>query len=429
MEVTFPEEPATIRLLVCFLYQGFIPSVHKEISLKQAPRTGFSFYSPNGGTVVPFRPFVEKDPGSTEDQYNVFQHICFQRSYEHYSPDELRLMDYKEGRRFMDISSTLSSTPRGLFTDADLQAIKYGPRSTPTPPLPPGFLSATKDLLNNNATPTPPPFSLRPGLPPNPCPVSHNPFSSSATPRFDSQPKLLQIPTPAPQNLFGGSPASSSVFTPANAFRSLQSTSPTPSSTNTPSPQHNPFGKPSSPSPSSILFGSTAANPRNPKQTLQRSPSAVSNATSSNATKNHRRDPTPQAMPPPPPKLNTAQSIDPILTLLDLCLLAERISWPTLFNAAIRSYIINVTNLVPAATLKHVELIYSKSKVGSPLRKFAMDSLSTLGPNQRQEMMALAARNVAFLADVLGKATGDGGSVNPSTSLQQNLESGGYDLV
>jgi len=60
--------------------------------------------SPGTGN-VPFSPFVEKEPNSSTNQQNAFQSICFQQPYQKFSPEELRLTDYAQGRRFGNGSS------------------------------------------------------------------------------------------------------------------------------------------------------------------------------------------------------------------------------------------------------------------------------------------------------------------------------------
>lgn len=48
----------------------------------------------------PFQPFVEKEPQSTTNQQNSFQHISFLPAYQKFSPEELRVADYVKGQRF-----------------------------------------------------------------------------------------------------------------------------------------------------------------------------------------------------------------------------------------------------------------------------------------------------------------------------------------
>ncbi|TVY57365.1 Nucleoporin [Lachnellula cervina] len=52
-----------------------------------------------GTGAVPFQPFIEKEPNSTTNQQNSFQSISFQQPYLKFSPEELRLADYAQGRK------------------------------------------------------------------------------------------------------------------------------------------------------------------------------------------------------------------------------------------------------------------------------------------------------------------------------------------
>ncbi|CEJ90989.1 hypothetical protein VHEMI06737 [[Torrubiella] hemipterigena] len=53
---------------------------------------------PPGTAVTPFQAYTEKEPNSTNTQ-NAFQNILFQDPYKKWSADELRLVDYAQGRR------------------------------------------------------------------------------------------------------------------------------------------------------------------------------------------------------------------------------------------------------------------------------------------------------------------------------------------
>jgi len=54
---------------------------------------------------VPFQAFVEKEPNSSTNQQNAFQNICFQQPYQKFSPEELRLADYNQGRKYGNASN------------------------------------------------------------------------------------------------------------------------------------------------------------------------------------------------------------------------------------------------------------------------------------------------------------------------------------
>jgi nuclear pore complex protein Nup98-Nup96 len=60
---------------------------------------------------TPFAPFIEKEPNSSSNQQNSFQSISFQQPYSKYSPEELRLADYNQGRRY----GNASNQPPGAF--------------------------------------------------------------------------------------------------------------------------------------------------------------------------------------------------------------------------------------------------------------------------------------------------------------------------
>ncbi|KAH8600415.1 nuclear protein 96-domain-containing protein [Bisporella sp. PMI_857] len=53
-----------------------------------------------GTASTAFAPFIEKEPNSTSNQQNSFQSISFMDPYKKFSPEELRLADYAQGRRY-----------------------------------------------------------------------------------------------------------------------------------------------------------------------------------------------------------------------------------------------------------------------------------------------------------------------------------------
>lgn len=64
---------------------------------------------PPGTAQVPFQPFQEKEQNS--NQTNSFQNILFQEPYKKFSAEELRMVDYAQGRRF----GTGAAGPAGAF--------------------------------------------------------------------------------------------------------------------------------------------------------------------------------------------------------------------------------------------------------------------------------------------------------------------------
>ncbi|KAK4665853.1 hypothetical protein QC763_409030 [Podospora pseudopauciseta] len=68
-----------------------------------------------GTAVVAFNPLVEKEPNNVS-QSNSFQNVCFMDAYKRWSPEELRLVDYNQGRKSGGATgSTFGSTNFGGF--------------------------------------------------------------------------------------------------------------------------------------------------------------------------------------------------------------------------------------------------------------------------------------------------------------------------
>jgi hypothetical protein len=71
--------------------------------------TGTALGECQGTVAVPFSPYIEKEPSSTNNQH--FQSIVLQIPYQKFSPEELRFADYAQGRRYGNASET-STTPQ-----------------------------------------------------------------------------------------------------------------------------------------------------------------------------------------------------------------------------------------------------------------------------------------------------------------------------
>jgi len=102
------DNPAAVTLLIGWIYRGVIPGTESKIS----PFAKSVFKSTTGhtkvevpmaetinGTHFPFAPTVEGEPNSSYGMRNSFQHLCLQQQYVSFSPEELRLADYKLGRK------------------------------------------------------------------------------------------------------------------------------------------------------------------------------------------------------------------------------------------------------------------------------------------------------------------------------------------
>ncbi|CAK7264415.1 hypothetical protein SEPCBS119000_000987 [Sporothrix epigloea] len=68
------------------------------------PGIGTNVGDPPGTNSVAFQPYVEKE--TTSNQQNSFQNILFMDAYKKWSPEELRLVDYNQGRRYGNATST-----------------------------------------------------------------------------------------------------------------------------------------------------------------------------------------------------------------------------------------------------------------------------------------------------------------------------------
>jgi nuclear pore complex protein Nup98-Nup96 len=96
-----------------------------------APSTGEC----QGTGSVPFQATVEKEPNSTSNQQNAFQSITFQAPYQKFSPEELRLADYQQGRKHGNASNQAgafgSSTGFGGFgTNSQTTNTGFGATNT-----------------------------------------------------------------------------------------------------------------------------------------------------------------------------------------------------------------------------------------------------------------------------------------------------------
>lgn len=88
--------------------------------------------------------------------------------------------------------------------------------------------------------------------------------------------------------------------------------------------------------------------------------------------------------------------------LLHLCLLAETICWPKLFNAAVDAYVQREFDLRRDIPLEHVDLIYTRTHLESTLRDFVMNSIRRLNkPQSHRAYMELAQQHEEFLEDLL----------------------------
>lgn len=99
------DDAATVALLVAFIYRGSIPGTDSKaapfVTFESPPKNqnlSVSMTDTIAGTLLSFMPTVGP-PGMLER--DVMQHISFQREYLLFSTEELRLVDYKTGRKYL----------------------------------------------------------------------------------------------------------------------------------------------------------------------------------------------------------------------------------------------------------------------------------------------------------------------------------------
>ncbi|TLS28835.1 hypothetical protein PpBr36_00305 [Pyricularia pennisetigena] len=78
---------------------GFGSTTGTAFGATSNPGIGTNIGDPPGTNTVAFQPTVEKELNNSAQQ-NSFQNILFQDAYKKWSADELRLVDYNQGRRF-----------------------------------------------------------------------------------------------------------------------------------------------------------------------------------------------------------------------------------------------------------------------------------------------------------------------------------------
>jgi hypothetical protein len=102
-----------------------------------------------------------------------------------------------------------------------------------------------------------------------------------------------------------------------------------------------------------------------------------------------------------PPEVNAPTTDAHQLALLHLCLLAEKILWPTLFHAALERYAeFAAYRPIP---VEHVDLIYGRSSADSGLRVYAVEAIFSTKQGYSSIYMPLAKKYDDFLADILNR--------------------------
>jgi hypothetical protein len=89
------------------------------------------------------------------------------------------------------------------------------------------------------------------------------------------------------------------------------------------------------------------------------------------------------------------------LAILKLCLLADRILWPELFNAAIDGYIRGELSANRPIPMQHLDLIYGNSSPDCTLRVYAIESLCSNYQHDNAIYLPLAKKYDDFIEDIM----------------------------
>jgi hypothetical protein len=353
------DDPASIALLVGFLYRGTIPGTDKNLGpfvkfaspppAQNAPATVTE--SPSG-TIYPFHAIGSAGLHERE----LFQHISFQPQYQPFSPEELRVADYEADRKHpqgtgTSLPSATQNRILALFPTANIGPPTQGIGQTSTQTQ---LASGTSQTAATAQQPQLTLFSA----------PSHNIRSN-----ISSQP-LQPVPT-----LFG-----------PQAVRTL-------------------FGAPIQDAESAGSHPSALPSGFNEHAAASSPPAAGWEHFGMSRTINY---PSPagiflKGIPRSKPFGSSCLGTDAYqLAILKLCLLAERILWPALFSAAVEGYIRGELIANRSIPTVHVDLIYGNSSV-SALRTYAIESMCSNSHQGTSTYLSLAKKYDEFLEDILSK--------------------------
>jgi hypothetical protein len=497
------EDPAAVALMIGWVYRGVIPGMERKISPFAQP------YAPNplqksdipnansiDGSRYPFAPYYEVEPNSSSGMRNAFQNIGFQPQYQMFSQEELRVADYRSGRRYPDANPAprYHGHGHGLFG-----FVPPGAQPVIPPPPPPANAPAPvppSQPGNMFGTVQPAPAPPTANMPPAPTPSSQlgtgnifgtvqqalpslagapiaAPSSRLWASSWGQQPQpatsLFGVPLPPPQtgsgtSLFGNARPAPAAPSTQNGGSTINSTptqpdqgtsaSSTPATTQTapPAPAQgtglfpslNP--SPSGQAPTGDLFAGLGSNiAPSVLSHRQQTGSLFGNFGHSHPTgglfgsttgslldfggfspirpNGFNRDDLrpgsfgytstieyPKASGTPLPGIPQSQPLGARSAeqeaqqsaLLHLCLLAETILWPELYNAAIEAYVRGELNLHRPIPAEHVDLIYDRTPSESTLRAYVLESMCT---NRGDSLMyiELTRQYDELMEDILNK--------------------------
>ncbi|TAQ89871.1 hypothetical protein B7494_g1793 [Chlorociboria aeruginascens] len=422
--------PAAVALLIGWLYRGVIPGTEKPLSpfIRSNYPTSMEPVpiSDTGTRIVPFHATLILDQNRDQifsAHQDAFQHICFQNTYKTFSPEELRLADYKDGRRYQGSHATYPAPFGNLFPATNQQpAPPHNPQSQPatTPQAPAGNPLPPQNPGQGSAPPLAPQATTA-NPPPNPAQGSapQSLFANTQNPIQNlNHPSLFQgsgvfgnlaIPIPSSSMFANLSQNPTQNSTTQSLFGNL-SQNPSPNSAAQPLFSNVPYHSQTSTPPPSVFSTNPPANAFSSFFTSIKSPRNSSEPTSDfgkTSRISHPKSPAvyipgiPRCL-PINDQIESENALQ--LSLVHLCILAETICWEELFNAAVEAYVRGEMNLHRAILIEHVDLIYERTHSESPLRTFVIDSISQMDPDQDHlAYLPLARKYDEFLEDVFHK--------------------------
>lgn len=303
------EDPASITLLVGFLYRGVIPGIDKKLNAFLIPT---AFISPQyqnqppnpahstSGSLYPFRPIMTSPANSIAGMYEVIQHLSSLPQYLLFSPEEIRAADYKAGRKYTNnpigVSGSTSQHTRSVQQPRSSSAFILNRFSTRQPP------RSLWDLRAHELS------EIGRG----------RPFASPANPHSLSQP-------------FG---SSRYIVYPPSARVCIHGIA-----------ESKPFG------------GHCLA------------------------TEEYQ------------------------LAVLRLCILAEKILWPELFNAAVERYIHGELHACRDLPAEHVDVIFGSSSHDSTLRTYVIETICWNSQQNNSKYLPVAKKYDDFMEVILSKVS------------------------
>jgi hypothetical protein len=394
-----------------------LATVSKPEASRQPPSPFGSYFFPkppkvqipiaNAGSIDSYSPARVRVP-----HYHIMDlmhSISANSRYSVFSFEELRVADYEHGRRFNRNRGT-NGTQSGALIGVNPQPASNNTINSNTAPsanlfgrvgsYQPGAGSSSATAPNGNTNSTTIPST---GLLGNFASLQPGASSSSAAPSTNN---VTAAAVPAHQ-FSPWRPTSGPVYQPT-PIQSAAATSPTqPILTDQPSISF--IYQPNAELPPGMVLKTIESKPACPKSPSEFGffPTIKYSNSASGFIKG-----IPRSVP------SDYQSFNPEeyqLTILKLCILAERICWDRLFSDARAAYTQGELNLRRVVTAEHINLIYANTYPDSKLRVYVMESIRSMRAEGQNLIpyLEMAHQYDDFLADLFAQVMG---SRDPSVS-------------